>query len=66
MQEPKEDALLVSEAARLAGTSTDLMRLALDRGDVAGFRTASGLRVFDRASVEAFAAKRQRERRRSP
>lgn len=45
----------VSEAARRAGTSEDTIRRKFDTGELAGVRTAGGLRLIDRAALEAFA-----------
>jgi excisionase family DNA binding protein len=50
------------EAARAAEVSDDTIRRAFDAGELAGMRTASGLRLIDRAALEAYARARAEKR----
>jgi excisionase family DNA binding protein len=50
--------MTVGEAARAAVVSDDTIRRAFDAGELAGTRTASGLRLIDRAALEAYARSR--------
>ncbi len=54
--------MTVGEAARAAIVSIDTIRRAFDAGDLAGMRTASGLRLIDRAALEAYARSRAEHR----
>ena len=54
----------VSEAARTADSSADTIRRAFDRGDIVGLRMPNGVRLIDRASLEAFAQHRRDGRKR--
>ena len=54
--------MTVGEAARAATTSEDTIRRELDAGRLSGVRTASGLRLIDRAALEAFARDRAERR----
>lgn len=49
----RESPLTIAEAARLLGRSEDQTRRYFDAGKVTGFRTSGGVRLLDRASVEA-------------
>jgi excisionase family DNA binding protein len=50
----------VSEGARITGWSEDTVRRKFDAGEIPGVRTTSGLRLLERAALEALAAERQR------
>jgi hypothetical protein len=50
----RESTLLTSEAARVLGRSAARARQLFDRGVLPGERLPNGLRLFDRAAVEAF------------
>lgn len=52
----------VSEAARIIGLSEDSTRRLGDSGVLTIRRTASGLRLYDRAECEAYARKRAAQR----
>jgi excisionase family DNA binding protein len=54
----KKAPVTISEAARIAVASEDSVRRWFDTGQLAGFRTSGGLRLIDRASIEAFARAR--------
>jgi hypothetical protein len=59
------EKLLASEAARIAGKSPGRMRELFDAGILAGERLPSGLRLFDRKSVQEYTEhERQRGRTR--
>lgn len=51
--------LLTSEVARLLNVSSDTVRLWERRGQLSATRTDHGVRLFSRAQVIAFAAKRE-------
>jgi hypothetical protein len=55
----RREKLLASEAARVAGLSPGRMRELFDAGVLRGERLPSGLRLFDRASVEALLERRR-------
>jgi excisionase family DNA binding protein len=54
--------MTVGEAARAAIVSDDTIRRAFDAGELAGVRTAGGLRLIERAALEAFACERAEHR----
>lgn len=51
-----------SEAARLLEMSSDGVRAAIRRGDLPALRTQTGVRILDRAEVEAFGLRRKQAR----
>jgi hypothetical protein len=53
----------IGEAALEARTSDDTIRRAFDAGILEGVRTASGLRLIDRASLVAFIQARAEDQR---
>lgn len=53
------DKMLVNEVAQLAGVSGDAVRLWERIGKLRAERTRSGVRLFDRADVEAFLRSRR-------
>jgi excisionase family DNA binding protein len=53
---------LAAEAARILSVTPATVRLMESRGELRATRTASGVRIFDRADVERLAAKRTAER----
>jgi DNA-binding transcriptional MerR regulator len=57
MDKTREDALLVSEAARRLGVSPGWLRVLSDAGKVP-CRRVLGLRVFDAAVIETLARER--------
>lgn len=57
-----EEALLTSEAARLLGVTSDAVRHMERRGLLPAVRTGSGVRLFDRATVERLATERAQRR----
>lgn len=54
----KEVWITVGGAARILERSTDRVRQLADEGVLPCVRTASGLRLFERAAVERLAAQR--------
>ena len=61
MSRPESAApkILASEAARIVGVSADRIRQLERLGLLPSERTESGVRLFDRATVERFAAERR-------
>lgn len=55
------DLLTTSDAARLVGVSKDTIRLWERRGKLPAERTPGGVRLFQRADVEALANQRARK-----
>ena len=53
---------LAAEAARILGVTPATVRLMESRGELPATRTASGVRIFDRAAVERLAAERTADR----
>jgi excisionase family DNA binding protein len=53
---------LAAEAARILGVTPPTVRLMESRGELSATRTASGVRIFDRADVERLAAERTAKR----
>lgn len=49
---------LAAEAARILGVTPATVRLMESRGALQATRTATGVRIFDRADVERLAAER--------
>lgn len=52
------DLLTVGDAAKVAGVAAETIRLWERLGKLPAMRTASGLRLFNRADVEQFARRR--------
>lgn len=52
---------LAAEAARILGVTPATVRLMESRGELPATRTASGVRIFERADVERLAAQRTAE-----
>lgn len=56
MEHKNSGLLMVSEAARLLGRSSDMVRYYERTGRLLAVRTAGGVRLFEREAVERFAA----------
>ena len=51
--------VLTSEAARILSVTSDTVRVMERRGELPATRTDTGVRIFDRAAVEALAERRR-------
>jgi excisionase family DNA binding protein len=59
-----DDVVMVGEAARIIARSEDTVRRLADQGLLPAIRISRGLRLFQRRTVEEFAARlREQERR---
>ncbi len=55
-----DDLMSISDAARLAGVSSEWLRKLCDSGRVPAIRTVAGQRLFRRGDIENYAAERKR------
>ena len=63
MEKKRDIPVTVTEGVRISGYSADTIRRRFDAGLLTGVRTESGLRLIDRAGLEALAQEREAKRR---